>query len=89
MKKGKRKEWERGEMRKRGEKRGKKSIRGRIMGGKYNFGKWWENFIFWENIYPWIIYPCILKVIVTLISSECLQIGFGVLIIDYICNFLI
>ena len=31
----------------------------------------------------------ILKVIVTLFSSGCLQIGFGVLIIDYICNFLI
>ena len=29
------------------------------------------------------------KVIVTVFSSGCLQIGFGVLIIDYICNFLI
>ena len=30
-----------------------------------------------------------LKVIVTVISSGCLQIGFGPLIMDYICNFLI
>ena len=30
-----------------------------------------------------------LKVTVTVFSSGCLQIGFGVLIIDYICNFLI
>ena len=29
------------------------------------------------------------KVIVTVFSSGCLQIGFGVLIIDHICNFLI
>jgi len=33
--------------------------------------------------------PCFLKVTVTVFSSGCLQIRFGVLIIDYICNFLI
>ena len=37
--------------------------------------------------FSWIKYS--LKVIVTVFSSGCLQIGFGVLIIDYICNFLI
>ena len=31
----------------------------------------------------------VFKVIVTVFSSGCLQIGFGVLIIDCICNFLI
>jgi hypothetical protein len=31
----------------------------------------------------------LVKVTVTVFSSGCLQIGFGVLIIDYICNFLI
>ena len=30
-----------------------------------------------------------LKVIVTIFSSGCVQIGFGVLIIDNICNFLV
>ena len=30
-----------------------------------------------------------LKVIVTVKSSECIQKGFGPLIIDYICNFFI
>ena len=51
----------------------------------------------WDNInsksvelwiFPWCwLNPRILKVIVTVKSSGCLQICFGSLTIDYICNF--
>jgi len=41
------------------------------------------------NTFVYYLLLLIIKVTVTVFSSGCLQMGFGVLIIDYICNFLI
>ena len=40
-------------------------------------------------LYYKVLYQKIIKAIVTVFSSVCLLIGFGVPIIDYICNYLI